>query len=427
MMSVNDVGACEFSLPSVWVPLKKYLTLHPKYHEVFKETVNQLLYGVGPMKATDRHYVALMAASRHHCHFLMNLHAREFERLGGDLTWLKGIGHAPLKIQSLDKLNAILAHQPWNTSPGRIAALTKCPPPNNWLLSELVQAVIVLAHTHVLCSFVLGNDCIDPLENQRKGEWPYNENGWSSATLTTGGNDEIKSLLLKMRELAANNKKNDVIRSSNFANVEEYVINADDDRMNITSDNDSSGQSAVECVDSQSVPQFTFDNTYAYEDFINHSKPKTVKTLKIHDFSWEDHGYSCVFDLYSEIADMLDKKFTLTQNLTYFTLGGYSDVDTTKYRTAVWMYIQCLFGIRHDDYDYAEVNLMLSREMKTFLKTVCCFPNKVTSAMRKSFMPGFEPSEKVHVLLMIMEARLQAELIYFFRAFLELNTALSCS
>lgn len=43
-----------------------------------------------------------------------------------------------------------------------LKALTKCSSPANWSLSELVQATIVLAQTHVLCSFILGNGGIEP-------------------------------------------------------------------------------------------------------------------------------------------------------------------------------------------------------------------------------------------------------------------------
>ncbi|EJW71478.1 hypothetical protein WUBG_17615, partial [Wuchereria bancrofti] len=56
------------------------------------------------------------AASRHRCYFLMGLHRREFERTGGKAEWLKGLSYASEKIQNLDALNTILAHQPWSTS-----------------------------------------------------------------------------------------------------------------------------------------------------------------------------------------------------------------------------------------------------------------------------------------------------------------------
>lgn len=44
----------------------------------------------------------------------MQLHKREFERLGGNINWLKGLQYVPLKIRNLDMLSAILAHQPWS-------------------------------------------------------------------------------------------------------------------------------------------------------------------------------------------------------------------------------------------------------------------------------------------------------------------------
>lgn len=52
----------------------------------------------------------------------------------------------------------------------------------------------------------------------------------------------------------------------------------------------------------------------------------------------------------------LDEKFRAAYNLTYCTMGGIKNVDTSKFRRAIWNYIQCIYGIRHDDYDYGEVN-----------------------------------------------------------------------
>ncbi|VDN88124.1 unnamed protein product, partial [Brugia pahangi] len=89
----------------------------------------------------------------------------------------------------------------------------------------------------------------------------------------------------------------------------------------------------------------TFNNHFGYVDFAQCAEDGFTRTHKIHEFSWEDQGYSCVDELYNEMADILDKKMTLIQNLTYSTMGAYSDVDTSKYRNAIWMYIQSLYGI----------------------------------------------------------------------------------
>lgn len=66
----------------------------------------------------------------------------------------------------------------------------------------------------------------------------------------------------------------------------------------------------------------------------------------LQDYSWEEHGFSLVNRLYADVGQILDDKFKVAQNMTYYTIGGRANVDTTKFRTAVWNYIQCLYGIR---------------------------------------------------------------------------------
>ena len=103
----------------------------------------------------------------------------------------------------------------------------------------------------------------------------------------------------------------------------------------------------------------------------------------IQDYSWDEEGYSLMNRFYGEISEKLDDKFQTICKLTYGTMGSHIGLDTTMFRTSVWNYIQvtfdclchtkpiiktsnmilfqCLVGIRHDDYDYAEVNDLLHR------------------------------------------------------------------
>lgn len=117
-------------------------------------------------------------------------------------------------------------------------------------------------------------------------------------------------------------------------------------------------------------------------------------------------------------------------------------MDTSKFRRAIWNYIQCIFGIRHDDYDYGEVNQLLERPLKMFIKTACCFPERITKTDYDSILKELQHSEKVelgttfllaifnfllyslqvHVNLMIMEARNQAELLYALRGIMRYMT-----
>jgi len=57
--------------------------------------------------------VKCQAAARHHCSYLVNIHSTEFLLQQGDEQWLKGVQHAPAKLQRLSEVNRILAHRPW--------------------------------------------------------------------------------------------------------------------------------------------------------------------------------------------------------------------------------------------------------------------------------------------------------------------------
>jgi len=69
------------------------------------------------------------------------------------------------------------------------------------------------------------------------------------------------------------------------------------------------------------VGQFLLDAEFTYEDFAppSQSGGSGFATLRVQDYSWEEHAYSLANELYGEIAELLDDKFQTTQNLTYFT------------------------------------------------------------------------------------------------------------
>jgi sestrin len=76
-------------------------------------------------------------------------------------------------------------------------------------------------------------------------------------------------------------------------------------------------------------------------------------------------------------------------------MGNNKHVDTTSFRRAVWYYVQCLFGIQHDDYNYGHISLLLESHLKSYIKLVTCYPEVVMSDDYESFMKGFKHSEKV--------------------------------
>ncbi|KJH46168.1 PA26 p53-induced protein [Dictyocaulus viviparus] len=392
-------------LPGVWSPLLQFTRQHHSYDEIFLETISTLFYGVGNLKDSIRHYIAIMAATRHRCSFLVNLHGREFERTGGDTKWLKGLKYVDdPKILYLDNINIVLAHQPWLCDGDYVTGLVQGDARIHWSLHDLALAVIILSHTHALCSFVHAVGAVHPSQALMS---PFHEvTDWSLRNKENTGSrtGEVEELLRRMASL-----KRPTIDSSEMAanNALHFLALADGSSDVLSGGESPVGESGGE------EPVFSLQKEFGYVDFA--ARKDRAKTFKIHEFTW-DHGFSLLNDLVPESAQNLDEKFELTQKLTYSFMGGYENVDTTVYRNAVWNYIHALFGIRHDDYDYAKVNTLLSRDMKTFIKTAACFPHRITEDMRESVMKDFKTSEKIHVMLLIMEARLQASVLYFTRA-----------
>lgn len=62
-------------------------------------------------------------------------------------------------------------------------------------------------------------------------------------------------------------------------------------------------------------------------------------------------------------------------------------------------------GIRHDDYDYGEVNQLLERSLKSFIKTTACYPERMTKEEYNNVLKEFHHSEKVKLSFMQVSPR----------------------
>ncbi|RUS75477.1 hypothetical protein EGW08_016761 [Elysia chlorotica] len=396
---------------------------HPDYLRIFLSTQHFLLREDGPLSYDYRHYIAIMAAARHHCTYLVELHEQDFLRHSGDPEWLKGLEHAPRKLRDLYEINKLLAHQPWLITKEHMLKLLKSPEP--WSLSELMHAIILLTHFHSLCSFVFGCGISSAVDSQ--GERTYLESVLTSTaptslsssaltspsssgaiTTTTAAGDEsdvcVKALMEKMRQMQE--------APSGTLSPEERI-------KQFNMEGQSTAEIAVpnskQPTSKSEILKYVQDTDFAYNDFATR-KCAEVSTFCACDYSWEDHGFSLANRLYTDIGNYLDDKYSTAANMTYYTMGDLREVDTSSFRRAIWNYIHIMYGIRHDDYDYSELNQLLEINLKAYIKTLTCYPERLKKKDFDGVMKGFQHSEKVHVNLMLMEARQQAELLYALRA-----------
>ncbi|XP_077875650.1 sestrin-1 isoform X3 [Ictidomys tridecemlineatus] len=295
---------------------------------------------------------------------------------------------------------------------------------HSWSLAELVHAVVLLTHYHSLASFTFGcgispeihcdgghtfrppsvsNYCICDITNGNHNvdEMQVNSAGNISVSESFF---EVEALMEKMKQLQ---ECRDEEEASQEEMASRFEIEKRESMCVFSSDDE-------EVTPARDVSRHFEDTSYGYKDFSRHGMH--VPTFRVQDYCWEDHGYSLVNRLYPDVGQLIDEKFHIAYNLTYNTMAMHKDVDTSMLRRAIWNYIHCMFGIRYDDYDYGEINQLLDRSFKVYIKTVVCTPEKVTKRMYDSFWRQFKHSEKVHVNLLLIEARMQAELLYALRA-----------
>lgn len=387
------------------------MAFHPAYLICFLKAQHALLEMDGPLPRHWRHYIAIMAAARHHCSYLVQQHSAGFQEAGGEESWLSGLEHAPTKLHSLQTLNKLMAHRPWLITQQHIQALV-CPGADpRWSLAELIHAIVLMAHTHSLSSFVWGCGLNPELEHiggftfqppspsniPRSPHSPAHEDGRQELV---DGAMEVEVLMKRMVELQQQEEE---------WTQEEMVTRFEKERS------ESIPTAVVRGAPPDLVLRLVEEPEFRYEDFAPRGE-QSPTTMRAQDYSWEDHGYSLVNRLLPDMVQLLDEKFQVVSNLTYHRMAMHEGVDTHTLRKALWNYILCLYGIRCDDYDYGSVNVLLERSLKVFVKTVACHPEQTTAHIYNAFWRHFRHSEKVHANLIVMEARLQAALLYTLRA-----------
>ncbi|CAG0894324.1 unnamed protein product [Darwinula stevensoni] len=155
--------------------------------------------------------------------------------------------------------------------------------------------------------------------------------------------------------------------------------------------------------------------------FDNESCPTS---FRIQEYSWEEHGFSMASRLYSDVGPYLDDRFC----------HALAFQRKDPFLTAIWNLTLDLFHIRLDDYDYKEIDTCLTERMQRFIKKAALCPKDLQPEdlhdigleelkVNPDQLPRIHFAlQQMKVLLIIMEARLQAELLHALRAITAFTT-----
>ncbi|EDV24569.1 uncharacterized protein TRIADDRAFT_25289, partial [Trichoplax adhaerens] len=397
--------------------IARVMSCHPKYMKIFQETHNQLFYGPGLLPHHWRHYIAILAASRHNCLYMMQLHAEAFRLYQRDIHWLKGLSNASQKLINFEDLLNRLTYQPWTIQKEHIDELVVGE--SAWSISELVQAVVIVSHVVSVVGFYYGcgiHDEIDFKDGHTYSEMAANGKNdednlvhamnQTKKKLDITDEEKRQKLLAVMSEYKSLQERHELLSEDKVLEEIELFFRQEKDTKISIIDN---------FMDNRSIEQSTDFAKLSLED-------RQQMALRTQEFSWEDQGFSVVSRYYNDIIELLDEKFRIIYNLTYNKMGDTTNTDTKVLRTAVWNYIQMMKGV-WDDYLYTSINKLVATDFKQYIKMVACKPEKTSQYLFHSGVYLYNGSEQVHLNLLFLESRNQAQLLHALRAIMQHSLA----
>ena len=358
-------------LDGIWSTLK----LHPEYYKSFVQTQDLLIKGHGPLSYINRHFISIMAASRHSCPGIISHHSAMLQDKIMTMAaatdpaveaWLKSgfrLADANQKYRTLDNVNRIMAHKPWMLTKNHIMDLTRMVEGEDgnqrWIITQVGQAITLIAHIHSFSSFVLGcgvmeeshdvkvqlNDPINP-ENvvTTSTDTFQSEVARSTSSKTASENSyEVSKIVAKMETLVADieeieltelTRRFEKIEKSLAEDVVDEAIKVENPCNWPRSQTPNSLDNEDHNIETGAIgihpERFTNElQSYQYIDFVKRQHPDIYRTLRDGEFSWGDHAYSMISSLCGDdIAKVLDKKFKTIDSLTYMNIGSYTSVDT---------------------------------------------------------------------------------------------------
>lgn len=448
--------------------LDRVLGWHPTFLRAFTRTMSFVMREDGPLPATWRHYLAIMASSRYACAYLVDVQGKEFLMSDGDPAWLAGLSRAPRKLQNLARVNALLAHQPWLLTASHVEVLVDTSSQaqgDAWSHSELVQAVVILTTFHALCGLVAGLG-IRPERDFSLESWEADGAAADERGREVVAGEEEEEEENGGRGGGDNNKEDEEVipvpaRSDKAATAAapqnapapprplmERLTLTEDQRQELVAALPLQGAfesaaAACEVGEEKGVcaaweeeeerlsalarrvsarflsargGEETGVGRLRYENFDVHSTAYNV--FRSHDYNWKEHGYVLVDKFYPGVAPLLDAEMDLIYGLTYQSFNEHQNIDTAPFRQAVFYYAHRLYGVSYDDYSYRQVNVFVDIEVKSFVRKIACHPSTTTAADFDG-CGSFLPAEKCHIALLAVEGRRQSSLLYGLRALLQ--------
>ena len=379
-----------------------FFSLFPDYYKVFDEFINNVLYKDNDCSFSlkDKLFLGLMGSSTMGCEFLLDDFKRRYAMSFDDRSWVdQGLQckDIPKRIKNISIINNILAHKPWTMDCRNFTVF------ENGLSTFLFKSAIILTTVQrfatILSTFkLIINYDINEEKNKANNEKEENNDKKEEDSEKKEGSDKDEEkakndkeeieIAKKKKRKSEKIEKNKLIHS---INKKTEVKEDEDDKTN--TDNIK-----------EIFKKYMYELIVSYSDFNQHAE----KYLYLDDFNWENNAKYFFMNLAGKDMEYLEKELKFLQKMI---------LVNEKKTEAIIKYVMLIFGIRDNNYNYHNNNILLSVEEKRIIKKIACYPEQIKELELSTCLSILNKKEFIHLIFIVAATKQKISLNFFAKTF----------
>lgn len=383
---------------------EQLLVFYPDVMEKVFKVHRQIMLDDGPLPLDWRYFIAISAVSCYQCEYLYYLLLGEFEEAGGNVDWLNNEKNVlPEKLRCILDIIYGFAYSPWTFYKEKKNVISSLVKGTNstWTRQEYIQLILIISFYHSYASFVLSMGVMPELDFPRD----YNKNKYLRA------NDEEWRAMLESSPLNKKSTNEIVMALKNIAdNIEKEKPMKGKDKL--------SNKSAIP-EDEDFSWHATSNPTPLYRTFFGKNSAhflsfdsRKLARITSDDYSWKIQGYAHISEYSEQLAQDINEKYDYIFKMTLGSFGEEKGIQTEPFRQSVIYYLELIHGYEHLEFDYKQINMLLPKEFKAAIKTMCSLPQNMNIEIFQQIPIAFKDFEMIHIGLLVMESKFQIELMY---------------
>ncbi len=407
-----------------------YFLMFPEYYRVFLDFINNIIYkdNNNSFSLQNKLFYGFMASSTIGCEYLLLDFEKIFLVLGGEKSWIeegikcKGI---PDSIRGMANINNILAHKPWILDYRNFLTFSNCL--NDFLFQSAIILTSIQRFASILCSlnFITQKDIGDEKKGKNNEEKIPDYKNISKTNENQKANkdyiyidlskkkrkikdedieDEIQKVIISVKKSYQEKKEKEKRKENEESNENKEEEKKEEERKDINYKKD---------VFKKYISEFII----SYNNF----NPHIEKYLLAEDFNWNDNAKYFYFDYAGKEMEYLDKDLKALQNLSFENNNKDIKINIFELGNTIEKYLNLIFGIHDEDYNYHLTNESLPVVLKRIIKKVACFPDQILEQELESCLEVLSKKQLVYLIFMVASIKQKISLTYFANAFCDFN------